>query len=353
MLSIQDKYDQLKSDYESYQKMAEETMQKQSTKIVELDKKLDMMSLIVEISEYINKYLGSSEIVSIINDIMIGILGVTYSSVYLVKNRKLKLKVSNLKDTEHHCIIKDFNKKNFKLSTSLINTCANICTNKSMEIHSSIFMPIYLKDNILGAIVVEHNIYNYLTEEHIKLLTALSNQIAICLENNNLYNKIKENSQVDGLTGLYNRSYFFSIMKKKVKNSEEKFAIIMIDIDDFKSCNDTWGHQYGDYVLKEMGKVIKENLRKDDIIARYGGEEIIVYMCDMKNIEDVYLRMEYIRKIIEKSIISYKDIKYNITVSIGIGVSNKEGLSLEKLIEIADLNLYKAKNSGKNKVVLS
>ncbi|AKA70684.1 GAF domain-containing protein [Clostridium scatologenes] len=211
MLSLQDNYNQLKNDYESYQKMAEGIIQKQNAKIMELDKKLDMMSLIVEISEYINKGLGSSEIVSMINDIMIGILGVTYSSVYLVQNRKLRLKVSNLKDTNHHYPVKDFNEKILKLETSIFNDIENISEDKRVEIHSSIFMPIYLKNNILGAIVVEHNRYNYLTQEHIKLLTALSNHLAICLENNSLYNKIKQNSQIDGLTGLYNRNYFFPL----------------------------------------------------------------------------------------------------------------------------------------------
>ncbi|NMM61988.1 GGDEF domain-containing protein [Clostridium sp. P21] len=351
MLSLQDNYNQLKSDYESYQKMAEGIIQKQNTKIMELDKKLDMMSLIVEISEYINKYLGSSEIVSMINDIMIGILGVTYSSVYLVQNRKLKLKVSNLKDTSHHYIINDFNEKNSKLAIAVFNDTQNISKDKSIQIHSSIFMPIYLKNTILGAIVVEHNRHNYLTQEHVKLLTALSNHLAICLENNRLYNTIRENSQIDGLTGLYNRSYFFSIMENKFKNSKEEIAIIMIDIDNFKKCNDTFGHQYGDYVLKTISKIIKDNLRKDDIIARYGGEEIIVYMFDMKNIDDIYRRMNYIRKLIEESRISYKSIKSNVTVSMGIGMSKSVDASLEKIIEKADLNLYKAKNLGKNRVI--
>lgn len=351
MLSLQDNYNQLKNDYESYQKMAEGIIQKQNAKIMELDKKLDMMSLIVEISEYINKGLGSSEIVSMINDIMIGILGVTYSSVYLVQNRKLRLKVSNLKDTNHHYPVKEFNEKILKLEISIFNDIENISEDKSVEIHSSIFMPIYLKNNILGAIVVEHNRYNYLTQEHIKLLTALSNHLAICLENNSLYNKIKQNSQIDGLTGLYNRSYFFSIVENKLRDYKEKITVIMIDIDDFKKCNDTFGHQYGDYVLKEISRIIKENLRKDDIIARYGGEEIIVYMFDMKNVNDIHRRMNYIRSVIEETVISYKNIQSNVTVSMGIGISSKTDTSLEKIIEKADQNLYKAKELGKNRVI--
>ncbi|MBC2580810.1 sensor domain-containing diguanylate cyclase [Clostridium sp. DJ247] len=352
MISLIDRYNQLKSDYESYQKMAEETMQKQSRKIIELDKKLDMLSLIVEISEYINKCLGSSEIVSMINDMMIGILGVTYSSVYILENRKLKLQCTNLSNTEHHYMIQDYNnKKDFSLNTCLINSLHNISKEDKVEIHSSILMPIYLKNNILGVVIVEHNIYNYLSEHHTQLLTALSNQLAICLENNRLYNQIRETSNRDSLTGLFNRKYFFSIMEKKCRCDEEPFAIVMIDIDNFKNCNDTFGHQYGDVVLRKVSKIIRDNLRKEDIVARYGGEEIIVYMYGIKNIKDVYCRMESIRKLIEETTIQYRNSKFNITVSMGISVAPDDNKDLEQLIREADINLYKAKNTGKNKIV--
>lgn len=353
MVSLVDRYNQLKSDFESYQKMAEETMQRQNTKIVELDKKLDMLSLIIEISEYVNKCLGSNEIALMINDIMIGILGVTYSSVYILENRKLKLKASNLYNTDHHCMIKDFNdKKICELDACLTNSIFNISNDNSIEIHSSLFMPIYLKDNPLGVIIAEHHIYNYLCEDHLKLLTALSNQIAICLENNRLYNKIKESSHRDGLTGLFNRSYFFNVMDKKVKNHDDPFAIAMIDIDNFKKCNDTFGHQYGDQVLRKVSKIIQSSLRNDDIVARYGGEEIIVYMYGIKNMDDVCFKMENIRKTIEETIIPYKNNNYSITVSIGISlVKNRINEDLQQIIKRADVNLYKAKNSGKNRVV--
>ncbi|MCH5138575.1 GAF domain-containing protein, partial [Clostridiaceae bacterium UIB06] len=174
-MSLEESYNQLKKEYETYQKLAEETMQKQSMKIIELDKKLDMVSLIVEISEYINRCLGSSEIDYLINDIMIGILGVKYSSVYLMENRMLKLKASNLSSTSHHYIIDEFNKgKISKLDNSILNSHFNMCKDDSAQIHSSVYTPIYMKDKILGIIVVEHDIYRYLSEGHVKLLIEIT-----------------------------------------------------------------------------------------------------------------------------------------------------------------------------------
>ncbi|MBV7274076.1 diguanylate cyclase [Clostridium thailandense] len=351
MLWLLEKYNQLKNDYESYQKMAEKIIQNQNAKIVELDKKLDMLSLIVEISEYTNKRLGNEDIIFTVNDIMIGILGVTYSSVYITEDDKLELKSTNLKSTKHHYKINEFNDSDQKLNVCLVNSVDNISADDNIEIHSAIYMPIYLKENLLGAIVVEHNIYEYLNANHIKLLTALSNHLAICIENNSLYNKIKESSQRDGLTGLYNRSHFFSIVEKKNKYNQKPYAIIMIDIDNFKKCNDTYGHQCGDSVLKEISSIVKNNLRKKDIVSRYGGEEIIVFMNDISKPSYAYYRMEHIRRIIEKTIIYYNNSNSNVTVSIGIGVSKNRHEALDQVIRRADINLYKAKNSGKNRVI--
>lgn len=351
MLWLLEKYNQLKNDYESYQKMAEKIIQNQNAKIVELDKKLDMMSLIVEISEYTNKRLGNEDIIYTINDIMIGILGVTYSSVYITEDGKLKLKSTNLKCTKHHKKIHEFNNTDQGLNVCLINSPDNISKDDNIEIHSAIYMPVYLKDNLLAAIVVEHNIYQYLNDNHIKLLTALSNHLAICIENNRLYNKIKESSQRDGLTGLYNRSHFFSVVEKKTRYSAKPYAIIMIDIDNFKKCNDTYGHQCGDSVLKEISGIVKSNLRKEDIVSRYGGEELIIFMNDIAKPSYVYYRMEHIRRIIEKTIIYYNNSNSNVTVSIGISVSKNKHEALDQTIRRADINLYKAKNSGKNRVV--
>lgn len=350
--SLLERYNQLKVDYESYQKMAEKTIQKQNEKIRELDKKLDMLSSIIEISQYINKCLGSDELISKINDIMIGILGVNYSSIYIMENRKLKLKFTNLFSTNHHYKVQEYNNKKVDgLTPYLINSIENVCLDRSIQIHSSLFMPIRLKEELLGAILVEHNIYGYLNQDDIKLLSALSNQIAICIENNRLYNKIKENSQRDFLTGLFNRNYFFSAIGERIKNCGDGFAIVMVDVDNFKKCNDTFGHQYGDMVLKNISSIIKNNIRNEDMVARYGGEEIIIYMYDTREIMNVYSRMDGIRKIIEKSSVEYNGKLCPVTVSMGISLSHDKNENIEDMIKRADMNLYKAKNSGKNKVV--
>ncbi len=127
----------------------------------------------------------------------------------------------------------------------------------------------------------------------------------------------------------------------------------MIDFDDFKKVNDTLGHQFGDKVLIETANLIKSMLGPKDIIARYGGEEIILYIDCTKDPNGVYERIDSIRKALYNNYISQGKIKKNITASFGLGFYPYDGETLEAVINCADKYLYKAKHVGKNKVMSS
>ncbi|MGN0026369.1 MAG: GGDEF domain-containing protein, partial [Clostridium sp.] len=127
----------------------------------------------------------------------------------------------------------------------------------------------------------------------------------------------------------------------------------MIDFDDFKKINDTLGHQFGDKVLIDTTNLIKSMLRKKDIIARYGGEEIILYIDCTDDMNDIYERINYIRESLSINYISEGKIKKNITASFGLGFYPYDGDTLEAVINCADRFLYKAKRAGKHKVMSS
>ncbi|WP_373601155.1 tetratricopeptide repeat-containing diguanylate cyclase [Paraclostridium bifermentans] len=157
-------------------------------------------------------------------------------------------------------------------------------------------------------------------------------------------NKMRYIALHDKLTGVYNRVYFDNEYKK-FADSNRAFAILMIDIDNFKNANDTFGHQFGDEVLKSITNRIKSLLNENSKICRYGGEEfVIINTYEFK--EEVYLIAELIRRAIE-NIEWNKDI--NITISIGVAYSEEHK---EKTLKKADENLYIAKTNGKNKVVI-
>ncbi|MGL5756751.1 MAG: diguanylate cyclase, partial [Paraclostridium sp.] len=156
--------------------------------------------------------------------------------------------------------------------------------------------------------------------------------------------KMKYIAMHDKLTGVYNRGYFDNKYEHLIKNKYE-FSILMIDIDDFKIINDTFGHQFGDVVLKEITSRIKSLINDSCTICRYGGEEFVI-INEYKFKEESVLTAELIRSAVEH--ISWSE-DINVSVSIGVAYNNESSMDT---LEKADVNLYKAKRSGKNKIVV-
>ncbi|RDY26320.1 GGDEF domain-containing protein [Romboutsia weinsteinii] len=148
-------------------------------------------------------------------------------------------------------------------------------------------------------------------------------------------------SRVDALTNIYNRMFFDLTYNKYLKKGIG-FGLIIIDIDFFKSINDTYGHAFGDIVLKNVAKVIKNRLSKDDIIFRYGGEEFCI-LSENKGLQEVIDLSELIREEVER-MVWRENIK--VTISLGISYTGES----DDMFKQADSNLYKSKNSGRNRV---
>lgn len=166
--------------------------------------------------------------------------------------------------------------------------------------------------------------------------------------------KAKEQAYTDPLTGLRNHGSFQIKLREVLSETYHKksrSSLLMIDIDDFKKLNDTYGHQFGDQVLKRVAQTIKGSVRQGDIVARYGGEEMSVIFphCDAGTAK---LNAERIRSNIKKLVFQNND-GANVRVTVSIGVSDSKGGEVpENLIERADMALYNAKRTGKDKVVV-
>lgn len=159
---------------------------------------------------------------------------------------------------------------------------------------------------------------------------------------------------IDGLTGLYNQTYLKNYLQLEVERSRERgyqVALIMFDLDNFKSYNDTLGHPAGDIILKQFSDIIKINIRDIDLPARYGGEEFAVVM-PYSNQHDAISTAEQIRAALQiSSFINDENNRMNkITTSIGIALCPKHAITVDSLIEKADYKLYQAKKTGKNKI---
>ena len=172
------------------------------------------------------------------------------------------------------------------------------------------------------------------------------------LELLDLFAKVKEMANRDFLTGLYNRRYFFATARplfQKAKRKGSKLAVVMIDIDDFKNINDTYGHDVGDICIKEVKRILTKNLRESDLISRFGGEEFCILLEDISE-EDIHILFDKIRNSFETNIITVNEKSVQYTISVGISYCLSD--SLDELIKLSDKALYEAKNNGKNRVVI-
>ena len=155
--------------------------------------------------------------------------------------------------------------------------------------------------------------------------------------------KLEEIANKDYLTGVNTRAYGYKLISNLIKN-KVNFSLSLLDIDNFKRLNDTFGHMFGDEVLKAIADKIKEKIDNDDIVIRFGGEEFIVIFVNCTSIE-AKERLDKIREDINEIIFDN-----GVRVSISAGIKEWDNTKIEDVIEQADKLLYKAKNEGKNRV---
>jgi len=208
--------------------------------------------------------------------------------------------------------------------------------------------PMISENKLLGCIVTKST-DNILSEKEIEYLEQLSNQSATTLNRANVYAEILKHATLDALTGFYNRRQLEERIKQEVssaKRQHRNLCAIMTDIDYFKKVNDTYGHAAGDLVLKTVSREIKHQLRDYDIAGRYGGEEFVILLPFTK-LEEAQMVAERLRKSVEAGKIEISGKRINVTIS--LGVAEYKG---KDFIENADKALYKAKESGRNKVIV-
>lgn len=163
--------------------------------------------------------------------------------------------------------------------------------------------------------------------------------------------ELEKLASIDKLTGIYNRRMIEEFMINEIeshKRHSQKMSVIMVDIDHFKSVNDTYGHQVGDMVLSQTTKIISKNLRKSDIFGRYGGEEFII-ICPQTSKEDAFVLAEKLRVAMENN--NFETVGKK-TICLGISeLADNDDFS--SIVERADKALYRAKNEGRNKTISS
>jgi diguanylate cyclase (GGDEF)-like protein len=209
---------------------------------------------------------------------------------------------------------------------------------------SIVSVPLKIKDKAIGAI----NMYdNKISSNDFDFISIIADQVAMAILNAQQYKEIKDITIIDKLTGVYNRRHFMELFETKLerfKEEGEAISLILLDIDDFGSYNNDFGHLKGDELLKGIGKILIDNV-DGGIVGRYGGEEFIVLL------EDKYTKVNDIAEKIRKKIEEDNSFQRKATVSLGLMTCLDKSMTKEEMIKEADSNLYRAKSAGKNQIV--
>ncbi|MCX6074629.1 MAG: GGDEF domain-containing protein [Campylobacterales bacterium] len=231
----------------------------------------------------------------------------------------------------------------------------NICQHCSSENKEYSCIPFNINDDL--ALIFSYSTHDLKTIEELNLtLASVKNYFEAAkavIESRTLMDKLRDSSLRDGATGLYNRRFMEEFIDKSAEQairSHVSYSILMIDIDYFKMVNDTYGHDAGDIVIKSLGEILKSSVRKADLPIRYGGEEFLILLHNTT--------AEGSLEVAEKIRTHFSEMKYQFgsesvqkTLSIGISHFPSDADSIWKVIKFADLALYEAKHTGRNRVI--
>ncbi len=221
------------------------------------------------------------------------------------------------------------------------------------KIRSALVVPIAVRGSVLGALAVYSENMDKFSEQDEAFLETIGSQVGAAVENARLYEKTLELAQMDGLTGLANRRYLMQRLQQEVDRAERyttSLSVLILDLDKFKSFNDTYGHLKGDELLRMFSTLLKSLVRSSDIAGRYGGEEFCVVLPNT-SIKGAGAIAEHIRMAMEELKVPMGEGQSPAGRTVSIGVAEfSMGDSVEKLISTADAALYRAKESGRNRV---
>lgn len=216
---------------------------------------------------------------------------------------------------------------------------------------SEICLPLVSFGQRVGLMICSAAAKDAFQKSDVQSLESMADIVASAIQNASYVEKVRMQANLDGLTGIFNRRYFETKLPDKMSEASRYgggLSLLMIDIDKFKSINDEFGHLLGDEVLRQVSSLMKQNLRKVDVLCRYGGEEFVIMAPATIGLNAIGFA-EKLRKTIAQY--PFPGVPRPVTISIGVADYPGHGESRDALVGAADAALYRAKQKGRNRVV--
>lgn len=215
---------------------------------------------------------------------------------------------------------------------------------------SVLVLPLVHGERAMGALVLASERGQHFPSEVREMLRVICHQVSTSLQNARMYRLMEERATTDGLTGLTNHRAFqerYENLHALCERTDQRFSVILTDIDHFKSVNDTYGHPVGDAVLKRVAAILEAQARKVDIVARYGGEEFVLVLPDTDG-PGAELFANRLREEVGAQVMHSENGDFNVTLSMGVATFPDDGRARQELVDKADQALYYCKEHGRN-----
>lgn len=217
---------------------------------------------------------------------------------------------------------------------------------------SLLILPLVVREAAIGTLALAARRRDAFGAQVRPALQLLANQLAVALSNAASVARLEELATTDGLTGCFNKRYFNDELKQRMQAAQRfgrKLSLIIVDLDHFKTVNDTYGHHTGDVVIQELGQILRRLKRETDVVSRFGGEEFCL-LCEETTSEGAFLLAERVRQELEHTAFETDLGSLRVTASLGLATYPEHGKDKQALFAAADRALYAAKHNGRNQV---
>ena len=334
----------------------------------ELESRLAEIFFTHEFFKALTSYSSVEDVASLIVDGANGILGAEISCVYLFNQEDwtLHLRASQGRpDDAFRAIVSvsetilgtAFRDGATQESDVPLGSESAQWSNQPENIRSQAAIPLRAGESIIGVLVLASSTYRELLQPERDRLQVIGNQSSLALQNALLHEELERLSVTDRLTELYNHGYMQQRLEEELGRAQRfghTLSLIMLDIDDFKQFNDTYGHPRGDKVLQAVSSIIRQNLREIDVAARYGGEEFVVVLPETDVPGALAVAERIRRSMAQYPFVTGEGAESAMqTVSLGVATYPTHAGTAARLIETADKAMYEAKRYGKNQVTVA